>query len=581
MPATLTPPQLVPQLVLIETSGNQAYVFQSNRLKEMVGASELTWQCGVRWIGEAICAITGNQFCGPHRDWLVDAANNPPFARGGKVEAIQLTSGKALLIVDCAETAKTIISTVTRRALHEAPGLDVYGFFVKLQNPGSASAIGTALDALYQGFAQAKMRRPSVHARFPMQPVLMPCNSTGLPAEGEYDHKVLSRGAIAKRVAKKGWEERWLAMLAAIAPETKQETKTEQYWYPTVSHDMEVLAEGWIALVHADGNGLGELFINFATHFATSLLAKETPDCGRALLDAYRNFSIEVEAATEAAFCRACAKLQLSKQTFRDGNDRQEPVLVKPILPLILGGDDLTVLVDGVQAIAFTENYLREFEIESGKQPAIIAIRTAAIKPPYLSACAGISIFGNHYPLHLAYDLAEALCKSAKIVKKHSSGHSAFDVHPIYDSGTLDLDGIRAQLQPKHEAGTLEKHLLPRQNKQLFRRPFVLAQEGCELPPNWLAAHDWQCCAQRIRAILAARDDGRRELPNKLLHELRSLLFEGSTQADAYFKLMQGKRPELIDLAEAGNSLFSGSSTLLIDALELAPFYASTQESTS
>ena len=568
--ATAATSKDLPQLVLIETSGNQAYVFQSNRLKEMVGASELTWQCGVRWIGEAICAITGKKFNGPHRDWLVDAANNPPFASGGKVEAIQLTSGKALLIVDCAETAKTIISTVTRRALHEAPGLDVCGFFVPLGDVTSASAIGTALEALYQGFAEAKMRRPSVHARFPMQPVLMPCNSTGLPAEGEYDRKVLSRSAIAKRVAKKGWEERWLAMLAAIAPETKQEPKTEQYWYPTVSKDMEVLAEGWIALVHADGNGLGELFINFATHFATSVLAKAaTSDCGRALLNAYRNFSIEVEAATEAAFCRACAKLQLSKQTFRDGNDRQEPVLVKPILPLILGGDDLTVLVDGEQAIAFTENYLRAFELESAKQPTIIAIRTAAKKPPYLSACAGISIFGNHYPLHLAYDLAEALCKSAKTVKKHSNCHSAFDVHPIYDSGTLDLDGIRAQLRPKNEVGT-----------QLFRRPFVLAQAGTELPPNWLAVHDWQCCVQRIQAILQQKDD-RRALPNKLLHELRSLLFEGSAQADAYFKLMQGKHRALIALAEAGNSLFSGSNTLLIDALELAPFYALTQESTS
>lgn len=545
----------LPQLVLIETSGNQAYVFQSNRLKEMVGASELTWQCGVRWIGAAICEITGKQFNATHRGWLTDASNNPAFGGNVKVEAIQLTSGKALLITDCAATAKKIIATVTRRALRDAPGLDVYGFFVLLQNPGSADAVSKALAALYQGFAQAKMRRPSVNARFPMQPVFMPCNSTGLPAEGEFDNEVLSRTAIAKRMAKPTWEARWLAILAEIRP------KAEQYRFPTVSNDMEVLAEGWIALVHADGNGLGELFINFAAHFANVSQAKDkNPDCGRALLDAYRNFSIEVEAATEAAFRSACAKLRAPKRKFLDLDSNS--ILVKPILPLILGGDDLTVIVDGEQAIAFTENYLCAFELESAKQPTITAIRTSANKPPHLSACAGISIFGNHYPLHLAYDLAEALCQSAKSVKKYSNCYSAFDVHPIYDSGTVDLDGIRAQLQPKNSAGI-----------QLFRRPFVLAPTGSELAPDWLAAHDWQCCALRIRAILAELD-GRRELPNKLLHELRSLLFEGIAPADAYFRAMQGKHPALAQFAEAGNSLFCGTSTLFIDALELAPFYA-------
>ena len=77
------------------------------------------------------------------------------------------------------------------------------------------------------------------------------------------------------------------------------------------------------------------------------------------------------------------------------------------IRKIILGGDDLTVIMNTNDALSFSRKFLEEFE------------KTVKIYKDYdLTACAGITYCNEKYPFHYAVKLSEDLCKHAKRFKR-------------------------------------------------------------------------------------------------------------------------------------------------------------------
>ncbi len=574
-------------LVLIETSGNQQYIFSTNKLRENVGASELTYRAGTQWVLEAVKDVSKQESLWREdseelRQTLRDPSLNPKVEDGAEVEVIVATSGKALLLVKHSESARQIVQSVTLKALEYAPGIDVFGVIRDFD--WNRETVGTAIKEVHEEFEAVRANRPGPQMRFLRLPIIAECATSGFPASRLV--KISAQSSEAKSevsIVKGEWRQAYENRMQRLV------RRDADLAGVSFAENVGRLEEDcdWLAVVHADGNGLGEIFLKFGRHAGC-----EDASQNRAFVDTFRGFSLALDACTEQAFLTALKTLL--KRT-------PDAWFKLPILPIVLGGDDLTIVCDGKAALQFTYDFLSEFEAQTEVTDRahygdiIPHIAKVALGAPRLSACAGIAIIKPHFPFSSAYDLAEELIKSAKQVKMrvkspeaHQSGQrpwpcSAIDFHALYDSTASELDQIRVELVK--DGGSTK----------LYARPYVITDpsrlEGASDNNGWAEAHCWKKLERRVEAILMTdeNDEQRRSIPNRQLHDLRAGLFLGKKAANARYDLIShryeddGRAALTTFEEEGGDSLFFRDSdgldaTRLLDAMEAANFWV-TEES--
>lgn len=557
-------------LVLIETSGNQRFIFSTNKLKENIGASELTYRAGTMWVLEAVADINTSQGLIWHQDSKQFRRNllqqeSEQFIQTPdiKVEVIVATSGKALLLTKEREDAKAVIHKVTRRALHEAPGLDVCGV-IQYLDWYQEKSVAEAVHKVHKEFSSVHSSKPSPYLRFLRLPVVEECSTSGLPAfrlvsDGESKSAApLSYVSLAKQECSEASLQRMARILKETdEPNIKLARNVRQL-------EAKFTALDWLAVIHADGNGLGEIFLNFENYI-------ENPLDNREYINQLRQFSVALDVCTEEAFLSAL-------NTFTPGDDG-----LIPVVPLVLGGDDLTVICEGKGALKFTKVFLTAFEQETASsshvEGIIPKIAKKALQVERLSACAGVAIIKPHFPFSVAYDLSEELMKSAKQVKKKVTNKntqpypcSAIDFHILYDSSDVELGKIRSKLEM--DDGT--------EKTKLYKRPYVVTPQAelkCAVASAWAKFHCWESLEELVQALKDTKD-GRYKLPNSQMHDLRTGLFLGKQLADARFKLIYHRYIEsgIHKLQGDPNSLFQQEPTSniyitgLLDAIEAAEF---------
>lgn len=108
-----------------------------------------------------------------------------------------------------------------------------------------------------------------------------------------------------------------------------------------------------------------------------------------------------------------------------------------PIRMIIAGGDEITFICDAHKALTLAESYLNN--VSNG----------------IYSSCAGIAVFHSHYPFAFAYSVAEQACEKAKAkAKEYTKEHpnaelSYIDFHFIRSGAETDLEKLRKNYKDK------------------------------------------------------------------------------------------------------------------------------------
>ena len=112
----------------------------------------------------------------------------------------------------------------------------------------------------------------------------------------------------------------------------------------------------------------------------------------------------------------------------RWGGGEQE---VFPGRPLVLGGDDITLILRSDLAWTFVRAYLTAFEEETQSRPEVGG---------RLTACAGIAFVGSAFPFDRAHDLAEQLTAYAKEEQRRSQSGPIASATAFHRVTASDVD---------------------------------------------------------------------------------------------------------------------------------------------
>ncbi|MEO1389812.1 MAG: hypothetical protein AAFV85_20940 [Cyanobacteria bacterium J06634_6] len=559
----------MPQLIAtaLDTAGIQSYIFDSNRLRENIGASYLVAQATETWAKEALDTLKEETGKAVVRE-PVGSESWAPVIQTGKAiaELIYAGGGNTTLLFTEKDYAIRFTQILSRKILEAAPGIQLIAAHRKFnwETDDLQDIFQTLIDTDLT--AKKQLRSPSV----PLLglSVTADCQSTQLVAM-DYSHHSKYRMPkdddtdegyrISRNIAEK------LKSVKPANDHLKQTLFKDTLGDYNIPRDFDDFgrAKGdisYIAVVHADGNNMGDRFKAYGKENG-----KTNGKTNADYIIAVRRLSDSVNQAGINALKTVAQNLVGAVQPTdngpaiitRHGNLTLNKAFL-PFRPLVYGGDDVTFVCDGRLGLSLAADYLQAFEA----QPA------ADGQP--LRACAGVSIVKVHYPFARAYELSESLCQEAKrFVREETDSNPAksfcaMDWH-IAGSGLLgDLSTIR---KTEYTVAAEEPGDKPR---DLTMRPV-------RLQPQKNKWRTWEGFTTVVNAFQEHEDWSERR--NKIF-ALRKTLRKGTDAIANFLTIYRLKKlptyPKSVglqadDLSETG---WIGKRCGYFDAIEALDFYA-------
>ncbi|MBW4670065.1 MAG: hypothetical protein KME60_22295 [Cyanomargarita calcarea GSE-NOS-MK-12-04C] len=380
-------------ITVVDTTGKQNYIFNSNRLRENIGASFLLSQSTKEWIEETLVKL------GVPKNSQEEAIENSKL----DAELIYAAGGNALIMFKSSDIALRFTQMLSRKVLAEAPGVNLLVAHANFDWESDSNQLYEIVGNLKKhDIERRKYERVSSVPLLGLG-ITASCNSTLLPAvdtsdkyvnyddEEEADSYLVSTETMRKLKAVPQANRKLQEIFKDVV-----DPNIYQFPYRTDHLGRSKGESSYVAIIHADGNGMGNRFKKHGKD------AKHNRD----YIERMRKFSYSVDQAGINAL-KAVAKaliksIQEGKVVGKLGEFNLNAKYYLPFRPLVYGGDDITFICEGRLGLDLAALFLREFEKQSVTDDEL------------LTACAGVCVVKTHYPFARAYEISEDLCKEAK-----------------------------------------------------------------------------------------------------------------------------------------------------------------------
>jgi hypothetical protein len=488
------------QLLVVDTTGIQPYIFGSNRLRENFGASHLVAQATEGWALEVVRSFRSNV----RADFsLNDALRIEDTAQNLEAEVVYAGGGNIVIIFrnEATDDAKAFIGKLSRKIMTNAPNLQLV---IAQQQFEWDESLYKAIKTAFKKLAEMKRTRSLSAPLLGLSASVM-CQSTGLPAvdvtqpigddEG-YPASAEIHAKLAVATKRNNQPSEAGARLRQMIPPPV--IQPDEYDYPNnFSHLGGSKGEhSYIAVVHADGNGMGQRIMGIGQKHATATQNRD-------YIIALRHFSDAVEEAAQTSLRATLNKLasqirggeirhqSLPRMKIRLVPGEQPGKLFLPFRPIVFGGDDVTFVCDGRLGLSLAVEYLKQFEQHTANLPDGKGAATA---------CAGIAIVKSHYPFARAYKLAEDLCSSAKQYRRDKGlAGACLDWHFAMSGLFGGVEDIREREYKVRFGSLVLRPVTLAANPQQIQRSWEVVRAGV----NDFQGEGW---AERRNKVKALRD---------------------------------------------------------------------------
>ena len=359
--------------------GIQSFIFQTNKLRDIVGASELV-----------------NQIC---TELFEDVAGKADVA----YKKIVMAAGNIKVIFDDKILLEKAVKEFPMRAMLMAPGITISQAVVEYDGDYAVKSLELE-DLLRQ--ERNRCVQPTISFS-----AIERSRTTGLPA---VEQKAKEWHDAATKAKREVYDKEFFALpkksFGISYEQCKKQVETE---FKDIS-----TSKSWLAVIHADGNGLGQL----------------VQTIGNCTEDMEKFSTILDEINTTAA-----------QKAYNEIKKYFEKDKIIPIRPIVLGGDDFTAVCRADFAIEYVKAYISAFERLSSERLAEDLAKAGMQK---ISICAGIAFIKDTYPFHYGYALAEELCSVAKkdaksLASEQYLAESCIMFHKVQSSFIEDFDAIK------------------------------------------------------------------------------------------------------------------------------------------